>query len=267
MDDAIGVDIGASGVRIGRVELGQPGQSHRLVGEISRPEVTSVDEFVAAISAAGRARRIGLSVAGFVTSAGAVSFSRAQPWLQGPLQSTLAARLGGTVRVVHDGEAHLFAALTRIAKDRHPVVAIASGSSLAVAMTDERGRLRRPVSDANWEFGEVRINTSASEKEVWWALGRRGFDELVGLHGTSGAERRFGARLGGYAAELCGVFGSRTVVLSGGIVAAHGAAIRAAAQEEFSIRLPWWVDGELVTSPYGHDAGVIGAAASTVSPA
>lgn len=265
MHDAIGVDIGASGVRLGRVQLGRPGERHQLIGTIERPEVGSVSQLVTAITRTGRCNRVGLSVAGFVTASGAVTTSRAQPWMEGPLQTTLAERLGVTVRVVHDGEAHLFGALANIPRDRHPVIALAVGSSLAVAMTDEDGRLRRPRRDANWEFGEQRINTRASRREAWWALGRPGFNELVERDGTAAATAQFGARLGGFAAEVSGVFAARSVVLSGGIVAAHTDALGRSAREEFDLRRPWWTDAQLLISPYGHAAGVIGAAAATQS--
>ncbi len=258
--ERIGVDIGGSGVRLAVVKVGSAGQRHRVVGEVLRPAVTSVGELVAAIEGLHLGAPVGVSAAGFVAHGGEVTTSRAQPWLEGPLRRTLAERLGVDVAVVNDGEAHLLGSLSLVPLGRHPVLALVAGSSLAVAMSDEDGALRRPVRSRNWEFGEMRLNTRATQREAWWALGRRGLDELIRSSGEEAAVAQFGARLGGFAADLAGVFGPRQVMLSGGIVAGFPVALMAAAQAEFGSRLPWWVDARLDSSPYGPAAGVVGAA-------
>lgn len=256
------VDIGGSGCRVVAVEVTSTGA--RVLGEPDRlPAVNSSGELAAEVRRVlGEVDGLGVAAAGFVDARrGAVRLSRVAPWTEGPLRDRLAAELGCAVQVVNDGEAHLRA---HASLGEHPMLCFAAGTSMAFGCTDDDGVIRRPRGDSNWDLGSLRIPTSASNPEVWWALGSRGLEELQASKGEQGGAEHFGWRLGALVHDFSVLFQPRPVVLTGGIVRRHRDVVVASVREELRARLPGHVEPPtILTSPYEDASALVGAALTT----
>ncbi|MFT4189838.1 MAG: ROK family protein [Aeromicrobium sp.] len=246
-------DVGGSSARMAVVRGGVVGASRRV-------EVTDASSLVRHASAATRGLRgVAVSTAGFVDSErGRVRLSRAVPGLEGDLARRLTSDLGCPTVVVNDGEAHAYAA-GRIPDVDHGLVAISLGTSVGLGVLDAGGRPLRPCSGENWDVGDWRLDTRASEREVWWALGSQGLAEVERSMGEDAGRAQYGYRLGGWIATLGVVFRPRTVVLSGGIARAHWNRFAPALHEELAAQTPEAARPQVVASPF-EEAGLVGAA-------
>lgn len=260
------LDIGGSGCRVAWVDV-DPGGRHEAheVHRLGSPG--SLAELARAITGAlGPVAQLGVSSAGFVDSSrGTVSHCRVQPWLNGPVAAALSAQLsGGPTTLINDGEAHLLAHLGSISA--HPLLCFSFGTSVGFAATDETGAVRRPRSDANWEIGYLRLNTRASNPELWWALGSSGLSELQDSMGNEEGVAHFGWRVGGLLHDFATLLRPRTVVLTGGIVEDHGGVILEGVESELRSSLPAEIERpNVVLSPFGRRSALVGAAVAAVS--
>lgn len=207
------VDVGGTGTRFAAVEK-------ELVGPIRRSKFSSVHELVLGLrDLCVDPADIAISVPGFVdNSRGVVRMSRLAPWLQGDLSAQLRHHFpSAKVSVFNDGDAHALA-MHRLQNLQLGAVAIAIGTSLAIGVLDRRGALLHPASGENWDLGDLRLRTSATNDAAWWALGSAGLAELRARHEDIPA--RFGYRLGGFIVQLCTIFQPSTIGLSGGHISA-----------------------------------------------
>lgn len=203
------VDVGGSGTRFASVDQG-------LVGPIHRSKFSTVHELALGLrELCGDPTDIAICVPGFVdNSRGVVRMSRVAPWLQGNLAAQISNHFPlAKVSVFNDGDAHALA-MHRLPNLQLGAVAIAIGTSLAIGVLDRRGALLRPPSGENWDLGDLRLRTSATNDAAWWALGSPGLAELKAKH--EDIPRRFGYRLGGFIVQLCTIFQPSTIGLSGG---------------------------------------------------
>ncbi len=164
----------------------------------------------------------GISVPGIVTSTGKVKFSHTTGWQNKALQKELQDHLNREVLVLNDAEAHLLAHLDF---DGHPQMCITLGTSLGFASTDHRGKLFRAGDSANFEVGQIPLVTRASNKQVWWALGSDGLNELQQDQGEVDGAKQFGYRLGIFLASHVAVYRPATIYLAGGIAEKWGCII------------------------------------------
>lgn len=198
----------------------------------------------------------GVSVPGIVTSSGEVKFSHATGWQNRALKNELDNHLEQDVLVLNDAEAHLFSHLDF---DGHPQMCIALGSSLGFATTDKRGRLLRAGDCANLEVGQIPLVTRASNKQVWWALGSDGLNELQHNLGEVDGVKQFGYRLGNFLATLVAIYRPSTIYLTGGIVEKMGTLFLPMVKSELEKTIPDWLKKpQLYLSPFGQKAGLIG---------
>lgn len=205
---------------------------------------------------------VAVSCAGLVdSSTGKVMHCGVAGWVHRPLGENLKALCpGAKVHVLNDAEAHLYA---HLAESRQPLLVVAMGSALGLAMTDADGHFVRTRGALPIELGVLRLATSASRKEAWWALGRPGFNELVAQRGEAGAVEQFGYRLGAFLAQLTGAFLPRSIVVSGGFAAHYWSGLQSAVEHEFRQNLPDYVRDDpptITNSPYGRQAALVGIA-------
>jgi len=255
------VDIGGTGCRIARVTRG-PGGGIRI-GEVRRlGRIVRRSDLAAQVTdLLGPVDALGISVPGFVDrAAGSVRDCRAAPWVEGEpgLRDRMQELLGIPIGVVHDGEAHLLAHRDR---GEHPMVCVALGSAVGLAVSDDRGGVRRPRAESSWDIGMIRLATRAANPELWWALGTPGLEEVVRRDGPTDGLVRYALRLAQALHTLAVVFQPRTIVLTGGIVEGYGASVVGTADRE--LRATWAGPGKVpvvVQSPYPASSGLVGAA-------
>lgn len=261
------VDMGSSGARVARIE-------------VDRSEARIVSELVPIAKTLGRRgfRRVlrdavagvdavGVAIAGPTDpSTGEVRFAGAYPWARGDLAGRWSARLGVPVGVLNDAEAHLVAHRDL---GRHPMVCLAVGTGLGFAMTDDTGALRRPRADTNWELGHLPVTGSVyhastdPEDRAVLALSGRGLHTLRQTHGEAAGTERFTARMANFVHATALVFQPRTVVLAGGVAAALGPDLVAAARTVLSGHWPAslrWDPPVVLDSPFGGNSALLGAA-------
>ncbi|MDP9987393.1 putative NBD/HSP70 family sugar kinase [Arthrobacter oryzae] len=207
------VDVGGSGTRFAAVEKG-------VVGPIRRSTFSSLHELALGLRhLCNDPAAIAISVPGFVdNSRGVVRMSRVAPWLQGDLAAQMRHHFPlAKVSVFNDGDAHALA-MHRLQNLQLGAVAVAIGTSLAIGVLDRQGALLHPASGENWDLGDLRLRTSATNDAAWWALGSEGVAELRARH--EDIPSRFGYRLGGFIVQLCTIFQPSTIGLSGGHISA-----------------------------------------------
>lgn len=165
-----------------------------------------------------------------------------------------------SVQCLNDVEAHLWSS---VGEFKAPILSIAVGTSVGIAVADERGRIVRTRSDRPLECGNVRLRTSASTDVVWWALGTAGLKEEQERRGEREGAERFGYRVGAFAAQYAVLFQARTVVLSGGVIEHNWPSMAEAVESEFEHGTPSWMRQDpprIVASKLGREAGLVGAA-------
>jgi predicted NBD/HSP70 family sugar kinase len=254
------VDIGGSGCRAARVRL-RPDGNHEVGRVEALGPVHSRRELANAVRGAlGPIDRLGISTAGYVdTRNGVVRLCRVQPWAEGCLRDRVEHELDCRAAVVNDGEAHV---LAHASLGRHPMLCFSFGTSVGFGCTGDDGEVLRPRADSNWDIGAVRLATRASKREVWWALGSHGLEELQQSMGGREGATHFGWRVGSLVRDFAVIFQPRTVALCGGIIDVHGSAIldsvRREVQAHWSRDLP--APPLFLTSPFGPHSGLVGAA-------
>ena len=99
---------------------------------------------------------------------------------------------------------------------------------------------------------------SAKYGGLW---GLHGLEELEKTLGREKGVIHFGYRLGAFLSGLCSIFRPKTVVLSGGISESRWNQFSASMLKEFDSSKPDWLDRpDIVKSPYGQNAALIGVA-------
>lgn len=140
-------------------------------------------------------------------------------WLEGNPAETIRRELllnNEKIHIIHDGEAHALA-LKKHPRVRFGAIHFAVGSGVGFGVLGENGEVLRSLSGDNWELNDVRLVTSAHEKEMWRLLGSDGFEEQKNRTDTDGYNY-YGWRLGSFACQLSLIFRPRVIGLSGGII-------------------------------------------------
>lgn len=205
---------------------------------------------------------LAVSCAGVVDARrGRVEHCAVTGWVGHPLADNFRALVPHVkVSVLNDAESHLCA---HIGDRTLPLMAVALGTGLGIAIADSRGRILRTRESRPLELGVLRLPTRASCKEAWSALGRPGYEELVVELGERRAAEQFGYRLGALLAQLSGAFMLRSITISGGFAANHWVEMRSAFEREFRQGLPDFLHNQrpnVTLSPYGREAGLVGVA-------
>ncbi|WP_187328519.1 ROK family protein [Rhodococcus sp. WS3] len=247
------IDCGGSSTRLGIVEPG----GVRLVKQV---RTTSYDEFVSAIRSVDPCPIVlSVSLAGFVDrSSGFVRLSRAAPWARGTFAQRLSADLHCPVSVMNDGDAHAMSMLA-IGGIELGAVAVSLGTSVGIGVVGRDRKLISPASGENWDLGEWRLDTRATNRDLWWALGSAGLFELEKNLGVKAGRVQFGYRLGAFLSRLTCFFQMKTVVLSGGIAQSHWGVIKVPLREELRNVPDHYAPPRVMLSPY-VEAGLAGAA-------
>jgi predicted NBD/HSP70 family sugar kinase len=227
------VDIGGSGVRLGRI-------LDNSIVDIHRVNVGSIEELASAImQAAGRnVDAVAISTAGFVnTKEGYIRLSRVAPWIEGYAEKYLKEKLHALkVVIVNDGEAHALAMLRDI-RIKYGAICLGIGTAVSFGVIDEQRNVLRTLSGENWDLGDLWLKSRAKDPYVWKALGSRGLQELIESMGESGYEH-FGYRLGFFLSQLTHIFHPLTIALTGGIVQNYWEKMVLAVNKELSINIP-----------------------------
>jgi len=238
-------DLGGSGAKEAVFEADLRTRQLRIIGAPRRAD----DGFAWQDFETWAARRVSpevdivaVSCAGIVNApAGVVRLSRVANWRNRPIVANLRKVTGGKPSVVvNDAEAHLIACM--LPSFRHPIIALSVGTSLGFAVSTDGGTIYRPRTDTSLDLGSIRIPTSATSKEVWWAVGSHGLQELQRLRGPVEGAKQFGYRLGAFLRDMTIAFQPRSVVLSGGIVARHWQTLEGPIRRECESALPDFVE-------------------------
>jgi len=255
-------DFGGSGVKTAVYDVTSSGVT--LASKIERFEAPDYLRFSRWLAEAVDVREptVGVSCAGFMDLDTGVNHRWAVAGLH---EYPLAAEIrkvfpkAQAVWCLNDIEAHLHASLL---EHRGPVLAIAIGTSIGIAVSDEAGCIVRARRDRPLECGQIRLRTGASNDEVWWALGAAGLEEQQEKRGRSDGAKQFGCRVGAFAAQYAALFHARTVVLSGGLIAYNWEDMREATQAEFAHNVPGWMSDKptLLASEWGRETALVGAA-------
>ncbi|MCR4646376.1 MAG: hypothetical protein K5695_13380 [Oscillospiraceae bacterium] len=222
------VDLGGSGAKIAAYSGGK-------IGAVRRCSVSSEAELFAGIQKSAEGKTVtslAFSVAGFVNAGeGSVLRSACYPFLEGELAAHAEKAFPrAKVRVVNDGEAHARSLLLQ-PDVRFGAIHLAFGTSVAFGVINEKKEVIQTVRGENWDIGCILLNTRASEKDVWWALGSNGLAELENTPGVD-PYLHFGCRMGTLLNQLAVIFRPYTIGISGGIITAHAREIEQGVREE-----------------------------------
>jgi len=256
-------DFGGSGVKTAVYEVSR-GDTKRIasIEILEHPDYGDFSHWLRS-HVDVREELVGVSCAGFVDLATGVNHKWSVAGLtEYPLEGEVmkACPRSRSVRCLNDVEAHL---LSSVGEFGAPILAIALGTSVGIAVADKGGKIVRTRPDRPLECGTVRLKTSAENDEVWWALGSPGLEEMRRRKGDSDGASRFGCRVGAFAAQYAALFQVRTVVLSGGIIEHNWEHMAEAVESEFSAGIPHWMSNDqpkIVASKWGREAGLVGAA-------
>jgi len=257
----LAIDVGGSGVKRAWVEV--DGDSARLASAVELIKHPRWDRFGEWLASELEARPTALAVAsaGLVDSATGVNhFSAIAGWRERPLRDELSLAFPEAhVAVLNDVEAHLYA---HIGGSRAPVMALAAGTSVGIAVSDSEGRIMRARSGYPLQFGAVRLGCNSVRDVFRSGLGRPGLVELQLRKGKVKGTRQFGQRMGDTLARYAVVFSPRTVVLSGGLIAHNWDLMSRELLSAYARGLPKWLHDdppEVVISPFAGEAALIGA--------
>lgn len=251
--ESVVADVGGSGVRLATARDGVVSGIHHVTADSQAQFVDHIRSCCAA------PRSVAVSMAGFVNSVtGHVRLSRSAPWAEGGLAARLRRELGCPVTVMNDGEAHALAML-RTGGVHFGAVAVALGTSVGIGVIGADRQLMRPCSGENWDLGDLRLHSRASNPSLWWALGAHGLRELESSMGTDAGARHFGHRLGAFFVQLAAVLQPRTIVVSGGIAASRWSLMQATVDSELTGLPDHFVRPAVVASPFPQ-AALTGAA-------
>lgn len=232
------IDCGGSSLKI---EIYPDNSTGGILAEGSCPKPTSLDGFYDCIDrllqeaktddsiAHQDVKKIAVSVCGeYDYEAEEVVKCWAYPFLKGKLKDKIGERFkckNYNVRVVNDGDAHVYALKAAYAERQKKICAavnLALGTGVGFGLLDAKGNLLHSCQGHNWEVGEWPCETKQPNKALWSVLGAQGLACLEKDHGTPDAYVIFGRRICHFlATKLVPVFHPQTIGLSGGIVAAH----------------------------------------------
>ena len=258
----LALDIGGSGVKYAWVDIKQDSiQLTSGMKLIENPDWSRFGEWLASCLKASP-EVLAVSCAGFIDPyLGINRLCTIADWIDYPLKTDLEKAFPeARVVLLNDIEAHLYA---HVRDNLLPVMILAVGTSVGLAVSDEDGNILRARKGWPLEFGAVRLNTSASCDEFWSAIGPPGLKELQERKGIKDGAKHFGYRLGAFLAQYAGAFCPRTIVLSGGSILYNWDAMTYAVNEEFTYDLPRWLRSDpprLICSPYGREAALFGVA-------
>jgi predicted NBD/HSP70 family sugar kinase len=252
------VDIGGTGTRLAlstksgiqNIRYENPGSLPNLIKGISNLTGGKCPDAIA-IAAPGRMRDKKVIVC------------HSARWFEGNPAALIRRELAlreDKMQIINDGEAHALA-LKKRPNVRFGAIHLAVGSGIAFGVIGENGKIIRSLSGDNWEIGDIRLITRASEKAVWRLLGARGFKEQQERTDVDGYEY-YGWRLANLASQLAIVFRPRTIGLSGGIIRHHWKRIKGGFRYELGKRLDYlshvMPTPELVVLDDDEDAALTG---------
>lgn len=249
----IAIDIGGSGTRWISVIEGKQ-------SKLKKETIHSINHLMRVIKFScenSKVDGIALSIAGFVNSEkGEVLISRNAPWLVGDLRDTLHEEFPtATIHIVNDGEAHALSLLSDT-RTKLGAINLSIGTSVALGVLDVHGEPIRSASGTNWDVGDFQIKTSASNSDVWWALGSYGLGELEQRYGDlRRAYEQFGYRLGSFLSQLAVIFRPNTIGLSGGIITKGWSVMERTINEEF--KSPVKLHPQIIKSQF-EESAIIG---------
>ena len=158
--------------------------------------------------------------------------------------------------LLNDAESHLLAHTDLY---KNPIMSVCLGSSLGFAISDRQGKIVKTLNGYNFDIGEMSLPTRASNKAVWWALGKHGLSELQSNMGFENGTKHYGYRLGALLVSLCSIFRPKTIVLSGGITEKNWFLFKDNMLSEFNKTKPDWLDEtQIKKSPFCDKAALIG---------
>ena len=259
----VAMDVGGSGVKSAEFEADGRGGLH-MVGSVTHHRNPDWKHFARWLGETfhgfTQPGLIGLACAGFVESAaGVVRLCRIAGWRDNPIKRDIEIAFpGSTVFLLNDAGAHLVAHGKLY---QHPQICISLGTSLGFATSDAYGGIIRPPDGMNFDLGAISIPSRATNRQVWWALGSRGLEELQENMGKENGTRHFRGRVGAFLAAMCSIFRPRTVVISGGIADANWNLLEEALLHEFRNATPDWLPlPNVARSPFGAAAALHGIA-------
>lgn len=259
MKSCISVDIGGSSVKIG-IFCPSPHFHSQKIMEIPHPDSWSeFPEYLLSSIYPMEIEQIAVSCAGDIDSvSGVVRRSTVTRWHNYSLglELDLLIKPSRKTVVINDADAHLMG-------NRNgpgPLICIALGTSLGFSVANQNGDLARSAEGFNLDVGDLKLNTKATVKEAWWALGLPGLQELISLKGVTRGPIHFGHRLGSLILRLQAdtKYKGIPVVLSGGVITAYPSHILYGCLREID-------DAELMDnikvtlSPYPKAAALVGA--------
>lgn len=168
------------------------------------------------------------------------------PFLIGPLKRKIQQYFNcRNVFVINDGDAHVLALKYSFSKNNEYLnlgaVNLALGTAVGFGALDVNGELIHNSEGHDWEISGWPVDTRASVKQAYFALGSQGLAELEDHFGMQPETYIiFGERLCKFIAQrIVSKFHPRTIGLSGGIVAAHHAEILEGIHRECGTRGYW----------------------------
>jgi predicted NBD/HSP70 family sugar kinase len=200
---------------------------------------------------------IGISMAGFIKNKDTVKLSMIANWKDKNIVYEIQKyKPLAKIYLLNDAEAHLMA---HIDMYENSIIAISLGTSLGFSMSDKYGNLMRPSDDMNYDFGAFKLNTKASNNEIWFALGSQGLQELENNMGKLKGTKHFGYRLGSFLCNLSTLFRPKTIILSGGIIDNNWEIFNGEIISEFKHQKPSWLNmPHIEKSPYEDYSALIG---------
>lgn len=170
-----------------------------------------------------------------------VTICPAYPFLVGRLKDNLIKRFKcSNVHIVNDGDAHVLALKTIYAQEGKScasAINLSLGTAVGFGILDWNGNLLHTCQGCNWELDNWKCDTTATHKELCWALGSNGLRMLEEEYGDNQAYIYFGQRLCHFLGrELANVFHPKTIGISGGIVASHSHEIEAGINRECELQ-------------------------------
>jgi hypothetical protein len=271
-------DIGGSGVKTAKINLNSYAK-YILDNEITHYPNPDWNDFVPWLNNNKLldCNVIGISSAGFIENNRNIKLCSIANWTNKQIVNEIKA-YNPSIKVflLNDAEAHLMAheqifpgSFSLVEEPINeswgifpfpaPYMSLSLGTSVGFAMSNKNGMIFRPPDNMNFDIGALKIPTRAKNNEVWWALGSHGLQELENNLGKEQGVIQYGYRLGAFLLNICGIFRPKTVILSGGIIENNWDKFRFPIHNEFEHGKPDWLEfPEIVQSPFGKNAGLIG---------
>jgi len=208
--------------------------------------------------------KIAISSPGFIRKNGIIELFRVGSWHKKDLVSEIKKIVNhSSVYLLNDAEAHLYANIKakKFGFRYYTTMLLSIGTSVGFAISNQDGEIVKTLDELNFDIGCMSIKTSASNAQVWHALGSNGLQELEMKHGYQKAIEQYGYRLGGLLVSLATIFKPEHIVLSGGITENHFENFKPYMFAEFNNTKPDWLDFiEIRKSEYSKNSALIGMA-------